>query len=117
MFLEKVWKHLVLAVRILSGDSQSAVPPEAVRKSRLHMTKFFTESKSMFGESVCSFKMHAALHIPDDVETFGNHLDAINAFPFENMLRVILRVSQYNLLKIFKMFSIGFAKIADATEW
>lgn len=42
----------------------------------------------MFGDLFCIYKSHAAAHIPDDVETMGVHLDAISAYPFENMMQV-----------------------------
>jgi hypothetical protein len=87
-----VWCYLLVAVKLISGDSVEPVSPEDIERSRQYMNQFFIAFRQKFGPSACSFMLHIATHIPDDVEIMDLHLDAITAYPFEDFMRQIKKV-------------------------
>jgi hypothetical protein len=49
--------------------------------------------KKMFGDEWASYKNHNVIHISDDAVWMQVHLDALAAYPFENMQRLFTNVS------------------------
>lgn len=47
----------------------------------------------MYGDEWTTYKMHSVLHLPDDVEWHQCSIEALSAYPFENMQRLFPNVS------------------------
>jgi hypothetical protein len=88
----KMWRHLVVGMRLISGGGVDPVQPDAVDLSRTCMESFFVAFRDHFGVDACTNMVHISIHVPDDVQHVGVHVEAIDAFPFENCMPQILKV-------------------------
>lgn len=96
----RIVQHLLLAVRLISGDSLEPIDPAAIEDSRKHFHKFFKLFRKTFGKRACSSKIHNSTHLADDSENLGGGLDAMSAYPFEAFMPLLTQV-RFNLVHAF----------------
>lgn len=60
------------------------VPKERLKRARSNMKDFVELYKKTLGDSCMTSKVHCMIHILDDCEYHGCHLEALSAYPFEN---------------------------------
>ncbi|CAB3252634.1 unnamed protein product [Arctia plantaginis] len=78
-----VYNHFLLlhtAIRILV-DPQCT--PQSIDFAEKCINLFNETASDIYGVEFLSYNVHALLHLPDDVRSFG-HLDTFSAFPYEN---------------------------------
>ena len=55
------------------------------------LTFFVQKAPEFYGKNVLVYNVHNLIHLQQDVEYFGEILDAYSCFPFENHLQVLKR--------------------------
>ena len=60
------------------------IPKERLVTAREDIRVFLEGWKITFGEAGFTYKMHSMLHVIDDCENFGCHLEYLSSYPFEN---------------------------------
>ena len=106
---DNLYEHFLLfhvAMVLLSNETQCA-KPEVIDFSSKLLKKFVAQSSILYGQQFVSSNVHNLIHLPADVEKFGN-LDSFSAYPFENYLQIIknlVRKSAKPLQQIVKRLS------------
>lgn len=91
----RIVQHLLLAVRLISGDSLEPLDSADIEDSREHFRMFFKLFRKQFGKHACTPKIHNATHLPDDSANLGGGLDAISAYPFEAFMPLLTQVKLF----------------------
>lgn len=74
------------AIRILCSPDKCI---ELNRLASLFLKQFVEQFPRLYGVQRVSFNVHSLLHIAKDVEKFGQPLDNLSAFKFENYLQIL----------------------------
>ena len=65
--------------------------PTNVTYAKDLLTFFVQKAPEFYGEKFLVYNAHNLIHLHQDVEYFGETLDAYSCFPFENHLQVLKR--------------------------
>jgi hypothetical protein len=95
---------LVVALRLLGGASPTPVPKKDLDLARKLLFYFVKVGLHRHFSKVAQPVMHMMLHITDDCETLGCHLDYIGAWPFENGMKILLHSKRSNYRAIPQIF-------------
>lgn len=75
-----------IAIRILCS-SEFCIQQNDI--AYLLLRNFVEDFPRLYGQHATSFNVHSLLHLPMDVKTIGDTLDAFSAFKYENHLQVL----------------------------
>ena len=95
VFRQPQYKHflsLCIGIRLLC-ELSDLVRNGTINEARL-LEYFVWNTHHHYGQLFNVYNVHGLLHMPDDVETHGKALDDICAFPFENYLGWLKRLTR-----------------------
>jgi len=94
VLLPKMYKHflcLSISIGILLMDDRDK-REELLDYARKLLVHFVSSCEQLYGAEFVVYNVHSLLHRSDDVKYFGNSLDQISSFPFENFLYTLKRL-------------------------
>lgn len=69
------------------------VQQETVDRAQESLRQYFKDMVAYYGKGFAIYKNHAVVHLPDDVRQHQVAMDAMSAYPFENMQKLFINVS------------------------
>jgi hypothetical protein len=96
---------LVVALFVLGGVSPTPVPEKDLKLGRELLNYFVLVALDRHFSRVATPGMHMLLHIADDCETLGCHMDYLGAWPFENSMKILLHSKRSNHRAIQQIFN------------
>jgi hypothetical protein len=87
---------LVVAVFLLGGASPTPIPKADIDLARDLLDYFVKVALHRHYSKCATPGMHMLLHVADDCENLGCHMDYLGAWPFENGMKIILHSRKSN---------------------
>lgn len=91
----EVYCHFLLLHAAISILCNEKLCKDKSGAAKSMLEAFVNETEEIYGRSHLTYNLHSLIHIPDDVNIFGN-LDNYSAFEFESEMYVIKRMIRKN---------------------